>query len=167
MSAGRPKRLNASQLRWIYNMVTSKNPIQPICICAMDVSNDRYAHSTQIIAGLAKEWGHKKIPLFQTSNSRRADHRDLGTFSTWVKWAAPTAEAPRQACLAQESRVSQTPPLLPFIGITAISVSGARPRPRPQRSRARRERVRQVWGTSGASTQRSPLFAGLSAGRRG
>jgi chromosome segregation protein len=79
----------------------------------------------KIVAGLAKEWGHKRIALFQTSDSRRDDHRELGTFSTWIKWATPTAEALRQACLAQESRVSQVEPVLPSVGITSISISNS------------------------------------------
>jgi chromosome segregation protein len=79
----------------------------------------------KIVSGLAKESGHKRIALFQTSDSRRADHRDLGVFSTWIKWATPSAEALRQACLAQESRVSQVQPLLPSSAITAISVSNS------------------------------------------
>ena len=58
------------------------------------------------IAGKDQAWGHKRIACFQTSDNRRRDHNDLGTSSTWIKWATPTAEALRQACLAQESRVS-------------------------------------------------------------
>ena len=65
-----------------------------------------------IIAGKAKEWGNKRIACFQTSDNRREDHSDLGGASTWIKWATPTAEALRQACLAQESRVSQEEPRL-------------------------------------------------------
>jgi hypothetical protein len=79
----------------------------------------------KIVAGFAKEWGNKRVAIFQTSDSRREDHRELAKFSTWVKWATPTAEALRQACLAQESRVSQEQPLLPSVGITAISVSNS------------------------------------------
>ena len=60
-----------------------------------------------IIAGKSKEWGNKRIACFQTSDNRFEDHRDLGRVSTWIKWAIPTAEALCQACLAQESRVSQ------------------------------------------------------------
>ena len=70
-----------------------------------------------IIAGKAKEWGNKRIACFQTSDNRYEDHRDLGRFSTWIKWAVPTAEALRQACLAQESRVSQDAPRLPSVVI--------------------------------------------------
>jgi len=68
----------------------------------------------EIIAGKTKEWGNKRIACFQTSDSRHEDHRELGNVSTWIKWARPTAEALRQACLAQESRVSQAAPLLPL-----------------------------------------------------
>jgi len=78
-----------------------------------------------IVAGKAKEWGHKRIAYFQTSDNRHGDHRDLGRVSTWIKWAVPTAEALRQACLAQESRVSQDPPQLPTVVVARISVSNS------------------------------------------
>jgi chromosome segregation protein len=78
-----------------------------------------------ILAGKDKNWGNKRVACFQTSDSRREDHRDLGVHSSWIKWATPTAEAPRQACLAQESRISQEPPPLPPVVIEAISVSNS------------------------------------------
>jgi type III restriction enzyme len=78
-----------------------------------------------IIAGKSKEWGHKRIACFQTSDNRFEDHRHLGKSVTWVKWAVPTAEALRQACLAQESRVSQQEPSLPSVVIASISVSNS------------------------------------------
>jgi chromosome segregation protein len=78
-----------------------------------------------IVSGGAKEWGHKRIALFQTSDNRFEDHRDLAKSSTWIKWAAPTAEALRQACLAQESRVSQEQPRLPEAVITGITISNS------------------------------------------
>jgi type III restriction enzyme len=78
-----------------------------------------------IIAGKASAYGNKRIALFQTSDNRRADHAELGKHSTWVKWAVPSAEALRQACLAQESRISQAPPSLPSVAITALDVSNS------------------------------------------
>ncbi len=78
-----------------------------------------------IIDGHDKSWGNKRIACFQTSDNRHEDHRDLGTSTTWVKWATPTAEALRQACLAQESRVSHETPLLPALVIASISVSNS------------------------------------------
>ncbi len=78
-----------------------------------------------IVLGRTKEWGNKRIACFQTSDNRSENHRNLGSYSTWVKWAIPTAEALRQACLAQESRVSQDPPQLPSAVIASISVSNS------------------------------------------
>jgi type III restriction enzyme len=78
-----------------------------------------------IVAGKNKEWGNKRIACFQTSDNRFEDHRDLGKSTTWVKWAVPTAEALRQACLAQESRVSQEEPRIPSIVVGSISVSNS------------------------------------------
>ena len=77
------------------------------------------------IAGKDRAWGHKRIACFQTSDNRRHDHTDLGKPSTWIKWATLTAEALRQACLAQESRVSHEPPLLPAVIIGSVSVSNS------------------------------------------
>lgn len=59
------------------------------------------------LEGRDQAWGNKRIACIQTSDSRRDDHGGLGEPSTWVKWATPTAEALRQACLAQESRISR------------------------------------------------------------
>jgi energy-coupling factor transporter ATP-binding protein EcfA2 len=77
------------------------------------------------VDGKDKAWGNKRIACFQTSDNRFDDHRDLGKASSWVKWAIPTAEALRQASLAQESRVSQESPLLPAIIVRSISVSNS------------------------------------------
>lgn len=79
-----------------------------------------------ILEGKASEYGNKRIAVFQTSDNRREDHADLGSASTWVKWAIPTAEALRQACPAQESRVSQVQPLLPNVTIESMSVSNSK-----------------------------------------
>jgi chromosome segregation protein len=92
----------------------------------MDGSITKLGKGNQtIVSGGAKEWGHKRIALFQTSDNRFADHRDLARSSTWIKWAAPTAEALRQACLAQESRVSQDQPRMPEAVITGITISNS------------------------------------------
>jgi chromosome segregation protein len=79
----------------------------------------------KILAGDDKAYGNKRVAIFQTSDSRSADHSSLGQASTWVKWAIPTAEALRQACLAQDSRISQDAPQLPAIVIRSINVSNS------------------------------------------
>ena len=92
----------------------------------VDGDIDKLGQGTRnIIEGKAKEWGHKRIACFQTSDNRHEDHSELGSSTTWIKWATPTAEALRQACLAQESRVSQEQPLLPSVSIISISVSNS------------------------------------------
>lgn len=78
-----------------------------------------------ILAGKDKNWGNKRIACIQTSDNRREDHADLGKHTSWIKWARPTAEALRQACLAQESRVAHEEPQLPAAVISSISVSNS------------------------------------------
>ncbi len=78
-----------------------------------------------IVEGRASEYGYRRIALFQTSDNRDSDHSVLGSHSTWVKWATPTAEALRQACLAQESRISQEPPVLPGTTISSLDVTNS------------------------------------------
>ncbi len=82
--------------------------------------------NTNIVSGVAREYGHKSVAVFQTSDNRQRDFGILGTHSTWVKWATPTAEALRQACLAKESRLCQVAPDLPQIHITKIDVTNSR-----------------------------------------
>jgi len=79
-----------------------------------------------IINGKDRNYGFKSIAIFQTSDSRKETFEDLGTSTTWVKWATPTAEALRQASLAKESRISQVEPSLPQIFISKISVTNSK-----------------------------------------
>jgi hypothetical protein len=77
------------------------------------------------LSGKDRAWGSKRIACIQTSDSRRDDHTTLGVPSTWLKWAKPTAEALRQACLAQESRVSHDMPQVPETFIAGVSISNS------------------------------------------
>ncbi len=79
-----------------------------------------------IIAGKNRDYGFKEIAVFQTSDCRNYDFKQLGLHSSWVKWAVPTAEALRQACLAKESRIFHTEPSLPPVRITALHVSNSK-----------------------------------------
>ena len=71
-------------------------------------------------------YGNKSIAVISTSDNRYEDGREFGKHSTWIKWAEPTAEAIRQACLAKESRVSHSEPELPQIYIKSIDVTNSR-----------------------------------------
>lgn len=88
-------------------------------------ANDLKAGPVSILAGKDKAWGNKRVACIQTSDNRREDHVDLGKYTSWIKWAKPTAEALRQACLAQESRISHDEPKLPAVVISGISVSNS------------------------------------------
>ena len=80
----------------------------------------------RILDGKVKEYGERKLGLFQTSDNRSVDFKALGTHSTWVKWATPKAEAIRQACLANETRISHDQPVMPSKVITRLEVSDSR-----------------------------------------
>jgi chromosome segregation protein len=78
-----------------------------------------------ILGGKDKNWGNKRVACIQTSDNRSENHADLGKCSSWIKWAKPTAEALRGACLAQESRISHLEPRLPSAVVSSISVSNS------------------------------------------
>lgn len=82
--------------------------------------------NTNIVNGIAREWGNKAIALFQTSDCRQRDFSQLAKSTTWVKWAVPTAEALRQACLAKESRISQSEPQKPSVHISQIDITNSK-----------------------------------------
>jgi type III restriction enzyme len=79
-----------------------------------------------ILNGKNKDYGNKAIAVFQTSDNRNRNFSNLGQYVTWVKWARPTAEALRQACLARFSRIAHVEPRLPAIRITRVEVSNSK-----------------------------------------
>ena len=83
-------------------------------------------HQRLIVEGKDPQWGSKRIAIFQTSDCRFADFRDLGKRATWVKLGEFTAEALRQASLGMDSRVRQTPPVLPRVFIERVEVSDSK-----------------------------------------
>jgi type III restriction enzyme len=82
--------------------------------------------SHRILNGEDQAWGYKRVAVIQTSDSRSASFELLGIDATWIKWATPTAEALRQACLAQESRIATSEPELPSVVVTRLSVSNSK-----------------------------------------
>jgi len=71
-------------------------------------------------------YGNKSVGVISTSDNRFEDGRELGNYFTYIKWAEPTAEAIRQACLAKQSRISQDEPELPQIFIQSIDVTNSK-----------------------------------------
>jgi type III restriction enzyme len=81
--------------------------------------------NARIVRGEDRNYGNKKVAVFQTSDNRTWAHTDLGSATTWVKWAMPSAEALRQACLADDTRLSQARPVLPTSFIAQLAVSNS------------------------------------------
>ena len=79
-----------------------------------------------IVEGRNREYGERKIGLFQTSDNRNGDFTELGKHSSWVKWTTPTAEALRQACLAHGTRISHERPACPPMVVSRIEVTDSR-----------------------------------------
>ena len=77
------------------------------------------------LSGDCKEWSKRYIYPLPTSDSRSADFSFLGSNNTWVKLAAPTAEAIRQAFLGHKSRISIVPPAVASLHVAAIEVGGS------------------------------------------
>ena len=93
----------------------------------IDGSVDQFGEGRRtILNGANKEYGNKALAVFQTSDNRSRNFAELGTHTTWVKWSRPTAEALRQACLARDSRLAQTAPMIPSIRITNVEVSNSK-----------------------------------------
>lgn len=79
-----------------------------------------------ILEGRDPSWSSKPYGVFQTSDCRHDDLSTLGEFSTWVKWAKPSAEALRQACLSKTNRISHRQPTIPKVYIERVSVSDSK-----------------------------------------
>lgn len=93
---------------------------------ASELETPKFAGEKRILEGGDTNWGSKRLALFQTSDARRADFSTLGEHATWVKWAQPTAEAVRQACLAQESRIRHANPAMPNVWVSRVVVSNSK-----------------------------------------
>lgn len=77
------------------------------------------------ISGNDKTWSTREIYPIPTSDCRSADFAALGSNSTWIKLATPTAEAIRQAFLAHPSRIRITTPEMPSLVVSRIKVEGS------------------------------------------
>lgn len=77
------------------------------------------------LSGEDKTWSFRKIYPLPTSDSRSADYAALGQNNTWIKLAAPTAEAIRQAFLGQQSRIRIKQPQIPSLVVKGVDLEGS------------------------------------------
>lgn len=73
------------------------------------------------LSGECEDWSTRRIYPLPTSDCRSADRAHLGTNNTWIKLAAPTAEAVRQAFLGHQSRISIGPPGLASLAVAKLN----------------------------------------------
>lgn len=83
------------------------------------------AKNQRRLSGEDKKWSAREIYPLPTSDSRSADYAALGENNTWIKLAAPSAEAIRQAFLGHRSRISIEEPQLPSLLVASIEVEGS------------------------------------------
>ena len=77
------------------------------------------------LSGSDKTWSSRQIYPLPTSDSRTADFSHLGQNNAWIKLAAPTAEAIRQAFLGRRSRIRIEPPKIPSLVVAMAEIEGS------------------------------------------
>lgn len=77
------------------------------------------------LSGTDMAWGGRFIYPLPTSDARDATYAKLGSNECWIKLAAPTAEAIRQAFLGHRSRISIQYPNISALRVKSVAVSGS------------------------------------------
>lgn len=83
------------------------------------------AKNKRRISGKDGVWGTRFIYPLPTSDARSADYANLGSNNCWIKLAAATAEAIRQAFLGHQSRISIERPSVSSLSVRSITVGGS------------------------------------------
>jgi type III restriction enzyme len=89
------------------------------------VPDDLKDRERKILDGAIPAWGSTRRGVIATSDAREEDFRNVGSYPTWIKLAAPTAESLRQAMLAADSRIRYTDPTAPNVFIEGVKIVGA------------------------------------------
>lgn len=77
----------------------------------------------QRIYGESKEWGDRRRGIVTTGDNRHANYERLGAHACWIRLGEPTAEAIRQAVLADEARITYQQPSIPSQRVLALRTS--------------------------------------------
>jgi chromosome segregation protein len=83
------------------------------------------AKNRRRLSGEDKTWSSREIYPLPTSDSRSSDYASLGQNNTWIKLAAPSAEAIRQAFLGHRSRIRIETPQIPSLAIATVDIEGS------------------------------------------
>jgi ABC-type lipoprotein export system ATPase subunit/uncharacterized protein with GYD domain len=77
------------------------------------------------IYGQITEWGNRRRGIIPTGDNRVQSFNRLATNLCWIRLGEPTAEAIRQAVLADEARISYVNPSLPNQRILSLKVESS------------------------------------------
>lgn len=70
-------------------------------------------------------WGSRFVYPLPTSDTRSADYSQLGNSQCWIKLAAPSAEAIRQAFLGHQSRIAVERPNVTTLAVKSVTIEGS------------------------------------------
>lgn len=87
--------------------------------------NTLSAKNRKRLSGEDKTWSVREIYPLPTSDCRSSDYAALGQNNTWIKLAAPTAEAIRQAFLGHRSRIRIAQPQIPSLVVAEADIEGS------------------------------------------
>lgn len=77
------------------------------------------------LSGNDSTWGPRYIYPLPTSDARDATYAKLGANNCWIKLAAPTAEAIRQAFLGHKSRISIEVPSTTSLAVRSVTIQNS------------------------------------------
>ena len=58
------------------------------------------------VYGESNDWGNRRHGIITTGDNRNEDYAALGLNACWIRLGEPTAEAIRQAVLADKERIA-------------------------------------------------------------
>jgi len=74
------------------------------------------------VYGESHDWGDRRHGIITTGDNRNADYAKLGLNACWVRLGEPTAEAIRQAVLADRARIAYASPAIPAQRVLEVRV---------------------------------------------
>lgn len=83
------------------------------------------ARNKRRLSGTDAIWGSRFVYPLPTSDARASNYAALGSNNCWIKLAAPTAEAIRQAFLGYQSRIAIERPAVATLTVHSIRVSNS------------------------------------------
>lgn len=76
-----------------------------------------------LVYGKSKEWGTRRRGIVSTGDNRNSSYSQLAKNPCWIRLGEPTAEAIRQAVLADQARIAYAPPSMPAQRVLELRVS--------------------------------------------